>query len=315
MSYENNYHGVEPFKFDVTEILDNMSNAEYHSRTEISSSFVKSTWKHSVGRALQPLDQEMFALQFGDAFHEFMELGNLSDRFAIKPEKSEGSISVDLVKKKYGYEPANKDIFIPEGTEIPMVKDTQWDGRTKMGKAWISENSGKIILEKKHVKDIDGMHESVMNIPLIKNLLENPDLERRDEWSFFADGDCPDTKGMKFRVRPDVHFWNEKQQRIECIIDWKTCNDMQKLIKWGFIRDYAYHIQAVFYCDIMMIDPRKFIFICVEKEPPYSARPFRLTDETIYQAREDIRKTLHRISAWQSDPTQNDIDLPKIIEI
>ena len=299
--YGNSKHVLEPFKFNIYEIQKEMPNAEYHSRSEYSSSFLKTTHKHSVGKALSPIDQEMFALQFGDAFHEFMEIGNLSDRFAIKPGKDEPLL--------------DEDGNIQKDDDGSIILSKAWNGATKEGKAWKAANMGKIILERNHIENIQGMHDSVMSIPLIKNLLEDESLERRDEWSFFADGDDIHTKGLKFRMRPDVHFYNKETGSVKCVIDWKTCNDLRKLIKWGFLGDFAYHVQAVFYCDVLGIDPRLFIFICVEKEPPYSARPFRLSDDTIEKARYDIKDVLVRINNWENNPKDNDIDLPKIVEI
>jgi hypothetical protein len=136
----------------------------------------------------------------------------------------------------------------------------------------------------------------------------------RDEWSFFADGDDENVKGMKFRIRPDRHVVNKETEEIKWIIDWKTTEDIKKLLRYGFW-DFGYDIQDVFYSDVIGINPTKFLFVCVEKSAPYSARIIKLGEDAIENAREKMINSIGRISAWQSDPTKTDIDMPEIIEI
>lgn len=312
--------GEEPFKFQITEVADKMSNGAYHSRKEYSSSFIKGVYKHSVGRALNPnFNQESPALIFGDAFHETMELGELNlERFVVKPEKpdnEESFISVEVVEDKYGYTPAKKDIVDVDG--VPMVFNTEHDGRTKMGKAWVSKNAHKHILTPDQVKDIYGMKESVDNSPSFKPFLDSKKLELRNEWSFFADGDDQHTKGMKFRVRPDVHFADVETEMPQYIFDYKTTDDIKKLCRWGF-KDLGYDIQAVFYSDVIGISPKNFIFLAVEKSFPYTCRAIRLSDDSIWEARQKMVGVFGRIKRWQDNPDDKstlDMDLPEIIEL
>lgn len=303
---------LPPFKFDITMVQPSMSNSDYHSEKEyISSSFVKTVYKHSVGAAIAPPPKETpEAFLFGDAFHEKMELGALSDRFILKPEK-DLVIPVEEVISRYGYEPAEKDIFEEGG--IQVVRDQSWDGRTKMGKAWTANNSHKIILNDNQISSIDGMYQSAMSVPFMQKLLTSESLTRHDEWSYFADGDDRNLHGLKFRVRPDLHFTNP-DGGIEYIIDWKSCNDLQKLIKWDFF-GFGYDIQAVFYSDFLGVDPRRFLFVCVEKTFPFSARIVTLKDETIDNARVKMRDSVSRIYDWKEDPTKIDINLPPRIVI
>jgi hypothetical protein len=271
---------LEPFKFDIYEVSE-ISNKEYHSRKEISSSFVKTVCKHSVGKALAPQPEETPEyFLFGDAFHEYMEKGALSDRFVVKPAGKEG------------------------------------DGRTKEGKEWAAENAHKIVMKPTDIESIKGMRDSIFNLPFIKRIHSNPDFEVRDEWSFFAEGDDKFTKGVNFRVRPDRHLVRDGS-KIEYIIDWKSCMSLESLIRWDFIKLH-YDVQAVFYSDILGVDPRHFLFACAEKSYPYSARLIRLSDDSIEKARLKMASAIHKIREWQADPNDPkliDIDLPELIEI
>jgi hypothetical protein len=268
---------VEQLKFDITEVADKVSNKDYHSRSEISSSFIKAVHKHSVGSALAPPPAETpQAFLFGDAFHEYMELGYLSDRFAIKPD--------------------------------------DYDGRTKAGKDWMHENGDKVTISAKEYAAIEGMHASAINHPTVKKLLEDENLERRDEWSFFADGDDENLEGVSFRVRPDVHFVNKKSGMIDWIVDWKSCLSIKQLIKWGFM-DLGYDVQDVFYSDFMGVNPRNFLFVCTEKSFPYSTRVLRLSEDSISTAREKTVEAILKIRVWLDDPTKIDMSMPDVIEL
>lgn len=271
---------VEPLKFQITEVSGDMSNADYHSRDEISSSFVKTTHKHSIGRMLAPQPEEIpHAFIFGDAFHGAMELGDIDwERFVVKPEG---------------------------------MKFT-----TREGKAWREENSHKHILTQREVDSIQGMVDSVYDNPFFKPYKESKKLKQRDEWSYFADGDCQYTKGMRFRIRPDVLF-ERGSGGVEIIFDYKSCIEIAKLTRWQFF-DFGYDIQAVFYADVLGVDPKKFVFLAVEKEQPWSSRAIRLTNDSIDSARLKLRAALERISLWQSDPNKReykDITLPDLIEL
>lgn len=272
--------GVTPLKFNIYECAENMSNKEYHSREEISSSFIKNVSKHSVGRASIPLDTSGAlgqALIMGDAFHEYMELDSISDRFVIKPD------SLNL--------------------------------STKAGKVWkASIDPSKHIITESDLTDIKGMHLSVNNDPFVKKIkqteesckIADVDFQLRDEWSFFAEGDDEHTRGLKFRIRPDRHI--SIDDSVDWIIDWKSTNDLMKLIRWGFI-DLGYDQQAVFYSDFIGIDPSKFVFVCVEKKPPYSCRPIFMSQDTIVSARIKLIKTIDRIRKAKNGGSI-DINLP-----
>jgi len=350
MSFTHNT--FDPFKFDIYEVVGDMSNHDYHSRDEISSSFVKGVSKHSVGRALIPLDQEASFLLFGDMFHEKMELGIISDRFAIKPEKGQCGTKLaelddeDLKKfgRAWGRAKMDENIISVSGRGDKTVvsrandfrvefngkkyigtpdgvfeerEDTSWNGSTTDGKEWKAANEGKIIMTQAEVSAAEGMFESAMQVPFLRKLLDNPNLVRKDEYSFFGSGDDSRTKGLNFRIRPDVHFTTKDEGKIEYIVDWKSAADIRKLQKWGFT-DLGYDIQAVFYSDFLGMDPRRFLFVVVEKEPPYTARIMRLSNDSIDYAREKMGHAISRIRDWKNNPLDVDIDsktLPLIIEI
>lgn len=272
-----NREAQEANKFDVYEVQSELSNHDYHKRSEISSSFIKGVHKHSAGRVLAPKDfSESKALLFGDAFHEYMQYGKLTDRFVVMPD------------------------------ELSAM-----DGRKKEVKDWKEENSSRIILSRDDDHAIKSMSRSALAHQTLIDL-SSPRYEFNHEWSFFADGDDERTSGMKFRIRPDLHISHDG--RVVAIVDWKTTDDLAKLIKWGFF-DLGYDIQAVFYSDVLGVHPSKFLFVCIEKQPPYSARVITLSEETIERARDKMNNSIRRIKEWKADPNKTDLELPQTIQI
>jgi len=87
------------------------------------------------------------------------------------------------------------------------------------------------------------------------------------------------------------------------------------------MRTYGYDLQAAFYLRTLReagFDAKKFIFVAVEKEPPYAVGLHVMTDRYLEHANVRVTRTLEKINAaiaaddyttgW---PMINDIDLPR----
>ena len=122
--------------------------------------------------------------------------------------------------------------------------------------------------------------------------------------------------GVDIKCRPDG--WIDSQG---IIFDVKTTRDASPD---GFpreIRNYGYDLQAAFYLRCMRAaghDAKAFIFVAVEKEPPYAVGLHVMTDRYLEHANMRVTRTLEKINAaiaaddyttgW---PMINDIDLPR----
>lgn len=93
-------------------------------------------------------------------------------------------------------------------------------------------------------------------------------------------------KGVKIRVRPDTigKGW---------ISDIKTCQDNSPYRFKSTINNYAYHVQAVFYCDMLNFDVKNFRFISAETNPPYHVDLHGLTEEQINKGRDGWKKAFY----------------------
>ena len=114
------------------------------------------------------------------------------------------------------------------------------------------------------------------------------------EQSIFAD--CPDT-GLLLKCRPDALSHN-------VIVDIKTTVDASPS---GFdkqVWQYGYGIQDAFYrrvCSLAGLDVDDFIFVAVEKQPPYVVAVHVLSDEYINWADMVVTDTLQRIKYAQEN--------------
>lgn len=140
------------------------------------------------------------------------------------------------------------------------------DGRTKEGKAelakWRDACAGKIVLDKQDsFETLRGVRDALLEHATARELLTLPGFT---EVSMRWDLGVTPCKGRPDRI---VAF-----DGIETIVDLKSCEDASPQ---GFARSvekFAYAIQGAFYIDgasAIEEAERRFLWIAVEKSPPY----------------------------------------------
>lgn len=140
------------------------------------------------------------------------------------------------------------------------------DGRTKEGKIelakWREASAGKIVLDKLDSFDtLRGVRDALLEHATARELLSLPGFT---EVSLRWDVGATPCKGRPDRI---VAF-----DGIETIVDLKSCEDASPQ---GFARSvdkFAYHVQAAYYLDganALEEAERRFLWIAVEKSPPY----------------------------------------------
>jgi hypothetical protein len=163
----------------------------------------------------------------------------------------------------------------------------KWHNGSLYCKEWMEAHKDReILLEKEHVAII-GMRKSVMEHPGARDALAQGVSE---QCLFVQD---PDT-GIGLKCRCDRLSGNT-------IPDLKSTDDASEE---GFARSCAkwgYDVQAAFYLDIanwLGLNKEFFIFIAVEKEPPYAVGVYtvELDDETCVIGRGKYRRWLSLLS-------------------
>ena len=162
------------------------------------------------------------------------------------------------------------------------------DRRTKAVKDSIkdAEAAGKIILTADDFNALMGMAQAVFKNPICAALLRGS----LKEHSVFAELD-----GVRVKCRPDG--WNVEKG---VLFDLKSTEDASPE---GFARTvakYRYHVQDAFYRHVVAsatncdADDLSFIFIAVEKKPPFAVALYQLDELATLQgwveARDDMRR-------------------------
>ena len=165
--------------------------------------------------------------------------------------------------------------FDKEFAIAPDVNKRTKDGRAEL-EQFAEDMKGFNIISQSEYDTYKELADSVLSIPAVQALLQGVVCEK----SYFATLD----DGTKVKCRPDAY--NEAKK---VIIDVKSCNDASPDAFKKDIAKYGYHVQDSHYRNTL--GARKFIFLAVEKKPPYmvgiyelSAPDLELGDELVKEA-------------------------------
>jgi exodeoxyribonuclease VIII len=180
-------------------------------------------------------------------------------------------------------------VFEPERFAEEYIAAPVLDRRTKAGKAtWEElEARGKNILSAEDYTDIRGMAESVLSHSYAGSLVSGGVAEQSIYWNYTAviDEDIPFTFTCK--ARPD---YIRPLSEGYIVVDLKTTQDARDFehsaYKWG------YHLQAAHYLHGLNNTEygaaRGFVFIAVEKTPPYGVIVYEASQEFLTRGNDEI---------------------------
>ena len=98
--------------------------------------------------------------------------------------------------------------------------------------------------------------------------------------------------GLLCKCRPDILHAN-------CVADLKTTKSANSRMFQYSMRDYGYHIQAaMIYEGLKAVTGKEykdFIFIAVEKEPPYATVCYQLDELALLQGVSDFKSSLQHL--------------------
>lgn len=148
------------------------------------------------------------------------------------------------------------------------------DASTKTTKIYtgaVEANPGKTVILAKDMAVLEGMKKSFEQNPTVNKVLSNCLVERSIFWK------DPIT-GVECRARPDIIFGDE------ILIDLKTTSsDAREYSREAF--KYRSHVQAAMYMAGYFADTgiraKEFLFITVEKSPPYGIITYRASEAFI----------------------------------
>lgn len=159
----------------------------------------------------------------------------------------------------------------------------KWNGNATECKDWIAAHEDKPIVKQDDFTAILAMSAHIFDHPAAALALKTGKAEQ----SLFCED--PDT-GLQLKCRTDWLSGN-------AIVDLKTCQDASPTGFAKTIANFGYDVQAAFNLDIAAIlglGKEHFIFIAVEKEPPYAVGVYQLDEESIACGRSKYRRLLNR---------------------
>jgi hypothetical protein len=189
---------------------------------------------------------------------------------------------------------------LPNWVEIPAgVLDKA--GR-RSGKAWYEfaeEHRGSLLLKpneyEKRTNELMSCCEAVKNEPEAYRLLY--ELPGCYEVSY---SNLSTSTGLLKKARPDRSAV-ETDGSYYWVIDLKTTRDGSREAFRRSIFDFGYYRQAAWYLSVVAsmlrpAKPRGFVFVTVEKDPPFDCRCYELEKDAIVLGLRENRRSLHDLA-------------------
>jgi exodeoxyribonuclease VIII len=174
----------------------------------------------------------------------------------------------------------HRAILEPDALEI-SVKPEGLNLSTKEGREWKAAQTKTIITQDEY-ETIKGMRDSVHTHPAVKRVLANA----KTEVSLFASAE----DGVLRKARIDA-----LPEGGNVIVDIKSCQSADPDLMAKSVVSYRYDVQAAYYldlCALLGLDKSEFLFVCVEKQPPYAVAVYALDQDAIAWGRKQYQRDL-----------------------
>ena len=265
---------------NMSKLIPDMPNDEYHATDDISSSNIKTALK-SMGKYKAQID--------GDSVFKTtpaMDLGTLVHALVLEPHTFADQFAVS----------------------------EKFDGRAKIGKAgkaaFLLANEGKVIVDVDQMEAAQAMAKAVMEHPEVKPIMDVAGIK------FEHSGFCIDpATGLHVKYRPDIrtdHFIAD----LKSCKDASKEEFKRAILNLGYHVSAAHYLK----CDHTLFNTThgQFIFICVENTFPYEVAVYTLKSAAIDEGYDQCAKALNMIKDAQETgnyPQLNDglaceIDIP-----
>jgi len=239
-----------------------MENADYHAHPAISKSHLDLIARSPLHYWARFIDPKRIILEPTPA----MRLGSALHTHVLELDKWDRDYAV-----------------APDGI----------DRRTKAGKetwaAFEADAVGKTMLSRDEADHVMHMGRAILSHPAAAMLLGLPG--KAETTHMWTDG----ATGLECKCRPD---WLTSDGTI--VIDLKTTEDASPAGFRKSIAQWRYHVQAAWYTHSLEqatgIRPMQFIFIAVEKKPPYAVAVYAADEQMIEHGMKTAMRDLQRIA-------------------
>lgn len=244
-------------------IRSDLTNVEYHCGPGVSSSDIKTLERSALH----------YLVRRGGAEY-------LKPKYEAEPEPASAAMQFGTCFHSLALEPDTVDQVYRVGPDVKTRAAKEW-------KSFVEElDDGIIPITPREHASLIAMHNAITKHEFAKILLdpESGPVERSVYWH--------EPIGVLCKARPD-----KLNDDHHLTVDVKTAADASYSGMARAVASFGYHIQAAFYSDgLARLEPkrRRFVFVCIEKDPPYGIGIYELGRAEIEQARTVIRRMLER---------------------
>lgn len=204
-------------------------------------------------------------------------------KYALE-HKEEATKAMDFGTAFHAY------LLEPEKFEEEYITAPKIDRRTKEGKALVKEieESGKTLIPEEEMKTIEQMSQNVLSNKYAAALLSG-----EKEKSYFWNDK---RTGIDLKCRPDCRT---DLGSVSVIVDLKTCVNADTDAFFRSCLKYGYDLQAALYkrgVEQFERKPHRFVFIAVEKEPPYAFNILEADALFINKGNDDLNNYLDTVA-------------------
>lgn len=199
---------------------------------------------------------------------------------------------------------AVQDQFVPVPDDV-LNKDGHKKGAN--WKQFEAEHDGKILLLASEYEPMRMWFNAVRSHPKARLIL----FQSKGENEYTITWTCKET-GVRRRCRMDRLIPGK------LIGDLKTARDCSPQWFSRHAYEHGYHRQVAFYQDgteALCGKRLSFVFIVVEKDPPYRCECFELDEQFVEQGRNENRRALHRLAECQKTGYWHSETYGKVIRI
>jgi len=273
-------------------IYQGISNADYHGGKGVSKSeldIIDRSPAH-YSHSLTAEREQKACFSIGDEAH----------RMTLEPDEAHSYILAPTrARRSNADREAWAEWFTANGAAIDTSQAAStWDDA-------YYKATGRYLLNSEQVAEIENMRDSVMSHPAASELLTGGVAEQSAYW-------IDEETGLLCRCRPDYH-------RGPFLVDLKTADDASPRAFARSVAKFRYHVQAAYYADGFnaaggAVD--EFVFVAVEKSPPYAVAVYYLDDDGVQRGRDAYRENLATMKAcMESEKWQAFSDEPQLLEV
>lgn len=273
----------------TAQLIEKMSNEDYHARPEFSSSQLKDMLRSGAhfysNHVLKEVERESkAAMDFGTLAHTlFLEPDQFEAEFAVLPEDAPKRPTETMLKAK-------------NPSPDTLGKIAFWEN-------FEAEHAGKIIVTAEQIQGAQRIVENLKQLSMYAEMQNNFGMAEAS--IFFTDP----AFDLELRIRPDWHIAPCKAFPFGLILDLKTTTDARPNAFSKKCGDFGYDLSAAMYREGFQEYYRTeqkppFIFLVAESSIPFNVKQYQASElflsvgETRYNKAKELLAESLLINEW-----------------